>query len=358
MKNMKNKLLLCLASSLFLVGCGGNSTESSSTPIDEASTSQTSTETADSSSSGGSGTSSNTSEEERVVTIEEVNSLLPGKTTQLVAKLNGVETAAAWTMVDDGDTESTLSAEGLLKAGITIGEVSVKATIGKAEGTLTITIQEPTIDVEKLGVPTSYKVTYYSEAESEPTPLASLEFVKDKGIYLDMSADASEYGEEYKGGIIAEEDKLYNFNVVNNEATFNYNTDAREETISTFNNSFDLAGSINSTNYDFLYLDEDYNEYMYEPKLDYDASVEFGIMQELSMIENGYESFCIGVDATSLALTCLYGVMEYEGEYYFFEMGLDEITDLSVTPVGENVSDGGEGEGGVEEPFLDSSVGE
>ncbi|HBX24992.1 MAG TPA: hypothetical protein DEF61_01710 [Firmicutes bacterium] len=358
MKKTKNKLLLCLASSLFLVGCGGNSTESSSTPVDEASTSQTSTDTTDSNSFEDSGTSSNSSEEEQVVTIEEVTGLLPGKTIQLVAKLNGVESNATWAMVDDGDTESTLTAEGLLKAGVTVGEVSVKATIGKAEGSLTIAIEEPTIDVDKLGVPTSYKVTYYSETETEPTPLASLEFVKDKGIYLDMSADASEYGEEFKGGIIAESDTLYNFLVTGNEAKFNYNTDAREETLTALNNSFDLAGSINSTNYDFLYLDEYYNEYMYEPKLDYDASVEFGIMQELSMIENGYESFCIGVDATTLALTCLYGVMEYEGEYYFFEMGLDEITDLSVTPVGENVSDGGEGEGGVEEPFLDSSVGE
>lgn len=353
MKKMQNKILLCLASSLFLVGCGGNSNDSSSSPIDEVSTSDVTSTTGDDT-----GTSSNTSEEEKVVTIDEVVDLLPGKTVQMIAKLNGTITSASWSMVNANKTESTITAEGLLKAGIYAGEVTVKATIGEASATATVSIVEPTIDVAKLGIPTSYKVTYYSETETEPTPLSSLEFVKGKGVYLDLTADATEHGSEYKGGVIAEGDKLYNFAVTDDAAKFNYGADVREETIDELNASFDLAGSINSTNYDFLYLDDEYNKFMFEPKEDYKAAVELGILDELGMIDNGYETFCLGVDATTFAFAGLYGVMDYEGEYYLFAMGLDEITDLSVTPVGENVSDGGEGEGGIEEPFEDSSLGE
>ena len=349
---MKNnyKLVLCLASSLLLMGCGNS--RSSSTTEDTGTSEVTNTDTKVSTTE----TTTQTTEE-IVVTIDEVAPLLPGKSVQLVAKVKGEAVTATWEMVTTG-TESEVSATGLFKAGAYAEQVEVKASYEGASATTTVTVAAPTLDASKINVPSSWRATVALEGETdEIQTVGTVEFVEGKGVSITSTS------EKKSVGYLIEEGEVYQFQGDLTKATFNYvaNKISPTTTKEDIAKLFSLSAAARVDELEFFYLNEENNTYEFDPD-NYDATYEGSAIESLvslfSLDDLGFNSFTVVIDAETLAFKDI-AILSIDGQGYEtarMELGITAIEDFSVAVTGEHVSDGGEGEGGVTEPFEPDPV--
>lgn len=347
---MKNnyKLVLCLASSLLLMGCG-NSTSSSTT--DDAGTSEvTKTDTKVSTTETTTETSTVTTEE-IVVTIDEVEPLLPGNSVQLVAKVKGEAVSAAWEIVTT-ETECEVSAAGLFKAGAFAEVVKVKATYEGASATVNVTVAAPTLDASKISVPASWRATVALEGEEdEKQTVGTAEFVEGKGVLITSAS------EKKSVGYLIEEDEVYQFQGDLTKATFNYvaNKISPATTKEDIAGLFNLSAAVRVDELEFYCLNEENNTYEFDPNYSeaYEGSAIESLVSLFSLDDLGFNTFTVIIDAETSAFKDI-AVLALDGEGYEtarIELGITAIEDFSITVTGERVSDGGEGEGGVVEPF-------
>lgn len=352
---MKNnyKLVLCLASSLLLMGCGNS--RSSSTTEDTGTSEVTNTDTKVSTTETTTETSTVTTEE-IVVTIDEVEPLLPGKSVQLVAKVKGEAVTAAWEMVTTG-TECEVSATGLFKAGAYAEAVEVKASYEGASATTTVTVAAPTLDASKINVPSSWRATVALKGETdEVQTVGTVEFVEGKGALITSAS------EKKSVGYLIEENEVYQFEGDLTKATFNYvankisPTTTKEQIAKLFN----LSAAVRVDELEFFCLNEESNTYEFDP--DYGETYEGSAIETLaslySLDDLGFNSFTVIFDAETLAFKdiALLALDDEDQETARMELGITAIEDFSVAIAGEHVSDGGEGTGGVEEPFEPDPV--
>lgn len=349
---MKNnyKLVLCLASSLLLMGCGNS--RSSSTTEDTGRSEVTNTDTKVSTTE----TTTQTTEEV-VVTIDEVAPLLPGKSVQLVAKVKGEAVTAAWEIVTT-ETDCKVSATGLFKAGVYAERVKVKATYEGASATVDVTVAAPTLDVAKVNVPSSWRATVALEGETdEIQTVGTVEFVEGKGVLITSTT------ENKSAGYLIEEGEVYQFNGDLTKATFNYvaNKISPTTTKEDVARIFSLSAAVRVDELEFFGLNEENNTYEFDPDnygATYEGSAIESLMYSFSLDKLGFNSFTVIIDAETLAFKdiAILSVDDQGYETARVELGITPIEDFSVTVTGEHVSDGGEGEGGVTEPFEPDPV--
>ncbi len=348
---MKNnyKLVLCLASSLLLMGCGNS--RSSSTTEDTGTSEVTNTDTKVSTTE----TTTQTTEEV-VVTIDEVAPLLPGKSVQLVAKVKGEAVAAAWEMVTTG-TECEVSATGLFKAGAYAGQVEVKASYEGASATTKVIVAAPTLDASKINVPSSWRATVALEGETdEIQTVGTVEFVEGKGVLLTSTS------EKKSAGSLIEEGEVYQFQGDLTKATFNYvaNKISPTTTKEDVAKLFSLSAAVRVDELKFFGLNEENNTYEFDPHYSetYEDSAIESLVYFFSLDKLGFNSFTVIFDAETLAFKdiALLALDDEDQETARMELAITPIEDFSVTITGEHVSDGGEGTGGVEEPFEPDPV--
>ena len=352
---MKNnyKLVLCLASSLLLMGCGNS--RSSSTTEDTGTSEVTNTDTKVTTTETTTETSTVTTEE-IVVTIDEVEPLLPGKSVQLVAKVKGEAVAAAWEIVT-AKTECEVSASGLFKAGVVAEAVKVKATYEGVSATVTVTVAAPTLDASKISVPASWRATVALEGETdEVQTVGTVEFVEGKGALITSTSKKKSFG------YLIEEGEVYQFQGDLSKATFNYvaNKISPETTKEAVAKLFNLSAAVRVDELEFFCLNEENNTYEFDP--DYGETYEGSAIESLvslySLDKLGFNSFTVIINAETLAFKDI-AILAIDGQGYEtarIELGITAIEDFSVTVTGEHVSDGGEGTGGVEEPFEPDPV--
>lgn len=347
---MKNnyKLVLCLASSLLLMGCGNS--RSSSTTEDTGTSEVTNTDTKVSTTETTTETTTVTTEQ-IVVTIDEVAPLLPGKSVQLVAKVKGEAVAAAWEMVTTG-AESEVSATGLFKAGVYAEQVEVKASYEGASATTTVTVAAPTLDASKISVPASWRATVALEGETdEVQTVGTVEFVEGKGALITSAS------EKKSVGYLIEEGEVYQFQGDLTKATFNYvaNKISPTTTKEDIAKLFSLSAAVRVDELDFFCLNEENNTYEFGPDYGetYEGSAIESLMYSFSLDDLGFNSFTVIIDAETLAFKdiAILAIDSQGAETARMELGITAIEDFSITVTGEHVSDGGEGEGGVTEPF-------
>ncbi len=348
---MKNnyKLVLCLASSLLLMGCGNS--RSSSTTEDTGTSEVTNTDTKVSTTE----TTTQTTEEV-VVTIDEVAPLLPGKSVQLVAKVKGEAVTAAWEMVTTG-TECEVSATGLFKAGAYAEAVKVKASYEGASATVDVTVAAPTLDVSKINVPASWRATVAVEGETdEIQTVGTVEFVEGKGVSITSTS------EKKSVGYLIEEGEVYQFQGDLTKATFNYvaNKVSPTTTKEDVAKLFSLSAAVRVDELKFFGLNEENNTYEFDPHYSetYEDSAIESLVYFFSLDKLGFNSFTVIFDAETLAFKdiALLALDDEDHETARMELAITAIEDFSVTVTGEHVSDGGEGEGGVTEPFEPDPV--
>ena len=356
---MKNnyKLVLCLASSLLLMGCGNS--RSSSTTEDTGTSEVTNTDTKVSTTETTTVTTTETTTqttEEVVVTIDEVAPLLPGKSVQLVAKVKGEAVTAAWEMVTTG-TESEVSATGLFKAGAYAEAVEVKASYEGASATTTVTVAAPTLDASKINVPSSWRATVALEGKTDETQtVGTVEFVEGKGVLLTSTS------EKKSAGYLIEEGEVYQFNGDLTKATFNYvaNKVSPTTTKEDVARIFSLSAAVRVDELKFFGLNEENNTYEFDPHYSetYEDSAIESLVYFFSLDKLGFNSFTVIFDAETLTFKdiALLALDDEDQETARMELGIAAIEDFSVTITGEHVSDGGEGEGGVTEPFEPDPV--
>lgn len=348
---MKNnyKLVLCLASSLLLMGCGNS--RSSSTTEDTGTSEVTNTDTKVSTTE----TTTQTTEEV-VVTIDEVAPLLPGKSVQLVAKVKGEAVTAAWEIVTT-ETDCEVSAAGLFKAGAYEEAVKVKATYEGVSATATVTVAAPTLDASKISVPASWRATVALEGETdEVQTVGTVEFVEGKGALITSAS------EKKSVGYLIEEGEVYQFQGDLTKATFNYvaNKISPTTTKEDIAKLFSLSAAVRVDELDFFCLNEENNTYEFDP--DYGETYEVSAIESLvysfSLDKLGFNSFTVIFDAETLTFKdiALLALDDEDQETARMELGITAIEDFSITVTGEHVSDGGEGEGGVTEPFEPDPV--
>lgn len=348
---MKNnyKLVLCLASSLLLVGCGDS--RSSSTTEDTGTSEVTNTDTKVSTTE----TTTQTTEEV-VVTIDEVAPLLPGKSVQLVAKVKGEAVTATWEIVTTG-TECEVSSTGLFKAGAYAEAVEVKASYEGASATTTVTVAAPTLDAAKVNVPSSWRATVALEGETdEIKTVGTVEFVEGKGVSITSTS------EKKSAGYLIEEGEVYQFNGDLTKATFNYvaNKVSPTTTKEDVARIFSLSAAVRVDELKFFGLNEENNTYEFDPHYDetYEVSAIESLVYSFSLDKLGFNSFTVIIDAETLAFKdiTLLALDDENQETARMELNITPIEDFSITVTGEHVSDGGEGEGGVTEPFEPDPV--
>lgn len=352
---MKNnyKLVLCLASSLLLMGCGNS--RSSSTTEDTRTSEVTNTDTKVSTTETTTETSTVTTEE-IVVTIDEVEPLLPGKSVQLVAKVKGEAVTATWEIVTT-KTDCEVSATGLFKAGVYDENVEVKATYEGASATTTVNVTAPTLDEAKINVPSSWRATVALEGETDAKQtIGTVEFVEGKGVLITSTT------ENMSVGYLIEEGEVYKFEGDLTQATFNYvaNKISPTTTKEDIAEEFNLSAAVRVNELSFFCLNEENDTYEFDPEYGetYGGSVIESLMYSFSLEDLGFNSFTVIVDAETLAFKdiALLAIDDQEDETARIELGITSIEDFSVTVKGEHVSDGGEGTGGVEEPFEPDPV--
>ncbi len=356
---MKNnyKLVLCLASSLLLMGCGNS--RSSSTTEDTGTSEVTNTDTKVTTTETTTVTTTETTTqttEEVVVTIDEVAPLLPGKSVQLVAKVKGEAVAATWEMVTTG-TESEVSATGLFKAGAYAETVEVKASYEGASATTTVTVAAPTLDEAKINVPSSWRATVALEGETDAKQtVGTVEFVEGKGVLLTSAT------ENKSVGYLIEEGEVYQFSGDLTKATFNYvaNKISPTTTKEDVAKLFSLSAAVRVNELKFFGLNEENNTYEFDPHYSetYEDSAIESLVYFFSLDKLGFNSFTVIIDAETLAFKdiTLLALDDEDQETARMELGITAIEDFSITVTGEHVSDGGEGTGGVEEPFEPDPV--
>lgn len=347
--NKNTKLILALASSLLLVGCGNSN--SSSSPIDSGS--EDSSRTPDDS-------TSSSSNEEINLAIDEISDILPGKTVQLVTKNNGVAVEATYE-IEEGSIEiySSVSETGLFKAGAYEEVVTVKASYKGASATVNISVVAPVLDDAKLNIPSSWKASsdVISEDETQEGTI-SFEFIKDEAaVLVDTLIDSSV-------GLIAEGSKVYQVKGNGTEAKFNYTEDFQKDvTVDDFNSDGNLGSVINAASLEFFGYDEESGTYEFDPIIDEDEGEEVvnpieELMYALGFIEDGFNAYTIQIDPETMAFKEIVAI-EVDDEGYEvdrLELNITPIEELSITITGEKVSDGGTGDGGVEEPFEPGPV--
>lgn len=352
---MKNnyKLVLCLASSLLLMGCGNS--RSSSTTEDTGTSEVTNTDTKVSTTETTTETTTVTTEQ-IVVTIDEVAPLLPGKSVQLVSKVKGEAVAAAWEIVTTG-TESEVSATGLFKAGVYAEQVEVKASYEGASATATVTVAAPTLDASKISVPASWRATVALEGETdEVQTVGTVEFVEGKGALITSTS------EKKSVGYLIEEGEVYQFEGDLTKATFNYvaNKISPTTTKEDIAKLFSLSAAVRVNELKFFGLNEENNTYEFDPHYSetYEDSAIESLVYSFSLDKLGFNSFTVIFDAETLTFKdiALLALDDEDQETARMELGITAIEDFSVTVTGEHVSDGGEGEGGVTEPFEPDPV--
>lgn len=352
---MKNnyKLVLCLASSLLLMGCGNS--RSSSTTEDTGTSEVTNTDTKVSTTETTTETTTVTTEQ-IVVTIDEVAPLLPGKSVQLVAKVKGEAVAAAWEMVTTG-AESEVSATGLFKAGVYAEQVEVKASYEGASATTTVTVAAPTLDASKINVPASWRATVALEGETdEVQTVGTVEFVEGKGALITSAS------EKKSVGYLIEEGEVYQFSGDLTKATFNYvaNKISPTTTKEDIAKLFSLSAAVRVNELKFFGLNEENNTYEFDPHYSetYEDSAIESLVYSFSLDKLGFNSFTVIFDAETLTFKdiALLALDDEDQETARMELGITAIEDFSITVTGEHVSDGGEGEGGVTEPFEPDPV--
>lgn len=352
---MKNnyKLVLCLASSLLLMGCGNS--RSSSTTEDTGTSEVTNTDTKVSTTETTTETTTVTTEQ-IVVAIDEVEPLLPGKSVQLVAKVKGEAVTAAWEIVTT-ETDCEVSAAGLFKAGAYEEAVKVKATYEGVSATTNISVVAPTLDASKINVPASWRATVALEGETdEVQTVGTVEFVEGKGVLI------TSISEKKSAGYLIEEGEVYQFQGDLTKATFNYvaNKISPTTTKEDVAKLFSLSAAVRVDELDFFCLNEENNTYEFDP--DYGATYEDSAIESLvysfSLDKLGFNSFTVIIDAETLAFKdiAILAIDSQGAETARMELGITAIEDFSVTVTGEHVSDGGEGEGGVTEPFEPDPV--
>lgn len=348
---MKNnyKLVLCLASSLLLMGCGNS--RSSSTTEDTGTSEVTNTDTKVSTTE----TTTKTTEEV-VVTIDEVAPLLPGKSVQLVAKVKGETVTATWEMVTTG-TESEVSATGLFKAGAYAEAVEVKASYEGASATTTVTVAAPTLDEAKINVPSSWRATVALEGETDAKQtVGTVEFVEGKGVLLTSAT------ENKSVGYLIEEGEVYQFQGDLTKATFNYaaNKISPTTTKEDVAKLFSLSAAVRVDELKFFVLNEENNTYEFDPHYSetYEDSAIESLVYFFSLDKLGFNSFTVIFDAETLTFKdiAILALDDEDQETARMELGITTIKDFSITVTGEHVSDGGEGTGGIEEPFEPDPV--
>lgn len=356
---MKNnyKLVLCLASSLLLMGCGNS--RSSSTTEDTGTSEVTNTDTKVTTTETTTVTTTETTTqttEEVVVAIDEVAPLLPGKSVQLVAKVKGEAVTAAWEMVTTG-TECEVSATGLFKAGAYAGQVEVKASYEGASATTKVTVAAPTLDASKINVPSSWRATVAVEGETdEIQTVGTVEFVEGKGVLLTSTS------EKKSVGYLIEEGEVYQFSGDLTKATFNYvaNKISPTTTKEDVAKLFSLSAAVRVDELKFFGLNEENNTYEFDPHYSetYEDSAIESLVYFFSLDKLGFNSFTVIFDAETLAFKdiALLALDDEDQETARIELGITAIEDFSITVTGEHVSDGGEGTGGVEEPFEPDPV--
>lgn len=348
---MKNnyKLVLCLASSLLLMGCGNS--RSSSTTEDTGTSEVTNTDTKVSTTE----TTTQTTEEV-VVTIDEVAPLLPGKSVQLVAKVKGEAVTAAWEIVTT-ETDCKVSATGLFKAGAYTERVKVKATYEGASATVDVTVAAPTLDETKVNVPSSWRATVALEGETdEIKTVGTVEFVEGKGVLITSTT------ENKSAGYLIEEGEVYQFNGDLTKATFNYvaNKISPTTTKEDVARIFSLSAAVRVDELKFFGLNEENNTYEFDPHYSetYEDSAIESLVYFFSLDKLGFNSFTVIFDAETLTFKdiAILALDDEDQETARMELGITTIEDFSITVTGEHVSDGGEGTGGVEEPFEPDPV--
>ena len=356
---MKNnyKLVLCLASSLLLMGCGNS--RSSSTTEDTGTSEVTNTDTKVSTTETTTVSTTETTTqttEEVVVTIDEVAPLLPGKSVQLVAKVKGEAVTAAWEIVTTG-TESEVSATGLFKAGAYAEAVEVKASYEGASATTTVTVAAPTLDASKISVPASWRATVAVEGETDAKQtIGTVEFVEGKGVLLTSTS------EKKSVGYLIEEGEVYQFQGDLTKATFNYvaNKISPTTTKEDVAKLFSLSAAVRVNELKFFGLNEENNTYEFDPHYSetYEDSAIESLVYFFSLDKLGFNSFTVIFDAETLTFKdiALLALDDEDQETARMELGITAIEDFSITVTGEHVSDGGEGEGGVTEPFEPDPV--
>lgn len=356
---MKNnyKLVLCLASSLLLMGCGNS--RSSSTTEDTGTSEVTNTDTKVSTTETTTVTTTETTTqttEEVVVAIDEVAPLLPGKSVQLVAKVKGEVVTAAWEIVTTG-TDCEVSATGLFKAGAYAEAVKVKASYEGASATVTVTVAAPTLDEAKINVPSSWKATVAVEGETdEIQTVGTVEFVEGKGVLLTSTT------ENKSVGYLIEEGEVYQFNGDLTKATFNYvaNKISPTTTKEDVAKLFSLSAAVRVNELKFFGLNEENNTYEFDPHYSetYEDSAIESLVYFFSLDKLGFNSFTVIFDAETLTFKdiAILALDDEDQETARMELGITAIEDFSITVTGEHVSDGGEGEGGVTEPFEPDPV--
>lgn len=314
------KILLALSSILILVGCNGNSSSQSEE------------------------TNQSSSFVDETLTIQDI-SILPGDNVQLIAKVGNKTVEANWEVLDKGKTNASISEDGILNAGIFSGIIKIKATYNELEVEKEIEIETPIIDDAKINIPSSYKTsmkvnTGKFDSLGNPINEVGVEFVKDKGFFISLG----------EGGVVIEDDKVYNYEVTLDGAKFNYGVDLEEKaTPKDINDSFDLKSSITSDRYEFYFLSKESNEYIFQMSEETASNcvAEPMVFTFMGLFNMGINGVCVGVDAITMEYKDLYGVSGNK----FYPLHLEKIDSLSVNPVGEYVSNGGEEDGGVEEIF-------
>lgn len=346
--NKNTKLILALASSLLLVGCGNSN--SSSSPIDSGS--EDSSRTPDDS-------TSSSSHEEINLAIDKVSDILPGKTVQLVTKNNGVAVEATYE-IEEGTIEiySSVSETGLFQAGAYEEVVTVKASYKGVSATVNINVVAPVLDDAKLNIPSSWKASsdVISEDETQEGTV-SFEFIKDEAaVLVDTMLD-------YSIGLTTIGGKVYQVKGNATKAKFNYTEDLQKDvTVDDFNSDGNLASVINAASLEFFGYDEESGTYEFDPIVD-EAAEEVvdpieELMNALGFIDDGFNAYTIQIDPETMAFKEIVAI-EVDDEGYEvdrLELNITPIEELSITITGEKVSDGGTGEGGVEEPFEPDPV--
>lgn len=354
--NKNTKLILALASSLLLVGCGNSN--SSSSPTDSGSEDSSRTLT-DSTSSSNQDESSSSSEEEINLAIDEVSDILPGKTVQLVTKNNGVAVEATYEIVEgEAGIYSSISETGLFQAGAYEEVVTVKASYKGVGTTINISVVAPVLDDAKLNIPSSWKASSDVISEDETKEgTVSFEFVKDEAaVLVDTMLD-------YSVGLKAEGGKVYQVKGNATEAKFNYTKDLQKDvTVDDFNSDGNLASVINAASLEFFGFDEESGTYEFDPIIGEDEEETVDPIEELmyalGFIDDGFNTYTIQIDPETMAFKEIVAI-EVDDEGYEvdrLELNITSIEELSITITGEKVSDGGTGEGGVEEPFEPDPV--
>lgn len=314
------KILLALSSILILAGCNDNSS-SQSEEVNQSS-----------------------SFVDETLTIQDI-SILPGDNVQLIAKVGNKTVEANWEVLDKGKTNASISEDGILNAGIFSGIIKIKATYNELEVEKEIEIETPIIDDAKINIPSSYKTsmkvnTGKFDSLGNPINEVGVEFVKDKGFFISLG----------EGGVVIEDDKVYNYEVTLDGAKFNYGVDLEEKaTPKDINDSFDLKSSITSDRYEFYFLSKESNEYIFQMSEETSSNcvAEPMVFTFMGLFNMGINGVCVGVDAITMEYKDLYGVSGNK----FYPLHLEKIDSLSVNPVGEYVSNGGKEDGGVEEIF-------